>query len=362
MSSSPEPSVRRTRVALLAGLAVVVLAAVAALGAWSVLKDRAEAGQVIRGGLTDVSGRSRPVLLPLGQVDVTVSEPVESVPEGASVDAPRAPWGGSFVGVSWETGYMGGFPTWATVPLGMAPVQPHVHLVVGGHRYPVPGASGGDIVGRRKETIHGEGKAWIAVDGEPKQPVIEIEYDGVTQRVDIATGRRESGRAAPLYSLDRQGAHFRTCPAPRISGLGGVLSVDAKCGVATPLRLPYVSGLGWAKPGREWAVINASVSLPSDGEWRAAAGSGPAADYDLEPVSTTFTLDGRAPRPTPELKDAAFDATRGTGSVVFDVPVNGTGTLRIMQRARAELDDVNGARPPQSDASIILDRAMTLAP
>ena len=146
---------------------------------------------------------------------------------------------------------------------------------------------------------------------------IEVEYDGVTQTLDIATGELDTGLAAgidsPTSTIDTgcgegAGCHLGTDP-------GSTWQVDRNDATITvrPLTIrPYDPELGWAASGQRWATVGmhmASASGVRDGErYRSVDRAGP-----LE-----VTLDGAEPERSTGLGDDRFVDTR-VGSAVFAV-------------------------------------------
>ena len=122
--------------------------------------------------------------------------------------------------------------------------QPTVTLVDGADAIEVPvtakaGGSGAVVVGTRDATA------------------LEVDYDGSTQTVDLATGSVDAGPAEPLVDLAGTATEVgAACPAgdfPRAATL------DHGCEVENIYRLPYISGLGWAEDTGSWLVVDARV-------------------------------------------------------------------------------------------------------
>lgn len=86
--------------------------------------------------------------------------------------------------------------------------------------------------------------------------VLAVDFDGVTQQLEVGTGRRVEDEAAPLYAVeDRDPVRMRCRIAPTPSTLKARTSCRA-----TATALPWVAGLGWAGHRRSWWVVDLDTS------------------------------------------------------------------------------------------------------
>lgn len=99
------------------------------------------------------------------------------------------------------------------------------------------------------------------VVGAKDPSVLQVEYDGVTQSVELETGVVEGDQGEQLKDLESASTTLdRRCPAEAFEPKEAALTHE--CGVRAVHALPYVAGLGWAPDGQTWAVIDADI----DGE------------------------------------------------------------------------------------------------
>jgi hypothetical protein len=102
---------------------------------------------------------------------------------------------------------------------------------------------------------------------EGATPLLKVTDAGRTQSLDLTSGRRGTDAIAGYYPV-RTGTHEgndATATSVRLYG-AAVAALSTQERLATvalndlPVDLlPYAEGRGWAKPGRAWAVVTASV-------------------------------------------------------------------------------------------------------
>lgn len=332
---------RRSLWPVVAVLAVVVVALAVAL---VVIRSqdgrpRAAVGQVF----ADPSdSESLPhlgeVLLPWARTEVGAGDVREELPdlEGAEPNV-RAPDGGSFVRV--EMDLANDYPVpYAAVGLPFA-AQIDVVLHADGRDYPVP-----EVAIDPDQSVDQGGSRWVAVDGEPGDLEVRVTVDGVTQVVDASDGSVDAGQAADLARLAADDvlapAPSTRCGAPRrldTTNIYPSYRPDLTCKVGPVLRMPYVDGLGWAEPGREFVVLQ--VVRPR--ELQLASGRGTDKEFWISDVDVTVRLGGADPVAPPVRANHL-----GTGSIVdpedpdqevFDVAAGeplGDLTVEVVAAAR----------------------------
>lgn len=257
-------------------------------------------------------GKELTVLLPDSEITFVIGAPVETIEHGlldVEYDDPRwedrpdlgAPDGGRLVPLTWRPRLVG-----AALPV-------EVRLVAGDQRIDLASL----VPGNPSDTNEPRSVA-VAVDGEVEVDdlAIEVEYDGLTQTADVASGEVDAGAAQALYEDTRNFS-------------GGCAEVDDQCPLlavdtdspvrprsatftATYLTLyPYDATLGWAEEGTLWAGVQLHL-FGADGVANAEG------DYwsTARQAAPTITLDGAEPVHREGLGDATFNST---GRVVFQV-------------------------------------------
>ncbi len=281
------------------------------------------AGDVVVGHLSDeVQGDETFVLLPSGRIDLTVGKPTSDAVSADQADdgeehAP--PSGGSFVPVSWSHDPFAESGSPAALIAGR-PLPADVSLVVDGKAVDL--GSPYEVVGDQGVTDTGVGTMYVAVDEAPDEIeslTVSVDYDGLTQTVDPATGERDAGAAAPLY--DGSSASVEAdCPSDGWSPTR--VDPDVACHVGPAQRAPYLPGSGWADDGRTWLVVGVTVDFDSVD----VGGVG----YDVTGITPHLTLDGAKPVPTDGLFAEGTRPPSGTtGTYAFDASVDGPDELTI---------------------------------
>jgi hypothetical protein len=215
------------------------------------------------------------VYVPSGALMLRLEEQVTYLDDGSeyTIDDIRAADGTDLVGIEWELDDLFVYPgdvgeammatfqtdlTEQAVSGGMGLAR--LTVVADGHRIRLPGDKSTD-------------KRSHAVVGVPKgsSPTLEVEYDGETQVVDLATRRVESGRAEPLEALAGQPGGMDSwqrgdrvgCPnegQPELNDVGFV------CTVSPVLELPYVRGLGWTDEAMPYVLLDLDLSVAAVSE------------------------------------------------------------------------------------------------
>lgn len=229
------------------------------LGSLAACGDDAEApgqelGELIQARTTvDVKGKPRAdVVLPTGVLQVRAGDPVRSVDAGDTRDleAVTAPAGSVLVPLSWS---------YRSKPLSDLAVlfgedqSVSVEIVSGGSRYTIapPAADAG---GRNNDAFY------VTVEGDAKKLSLAVDYAGVSQTVDLTTGKVKPGRARGLYALRDYRTKESTCPSTKWIDLGEQWTQTFGCVTNRPLISPFVDGR-WAPPGRTFLVIGLTSNL-----------------------------------------------------------------------------------------------------
>ena len=240
---------------------VLLIAALAGAGIW--LSQREEP-PTAAGTLVDqpvdglLVGRSTDVRVPWGRLQVTMTEPVESVEgEDGTLE-------GSFIGIQVELR-----DTEDAVPVDRLPdasfLDPVFSVVADGETWELPALSGW---ADGAEVEPGARRQYVAVPRDAEEVTVTMEYDGVTQTIDAATADVSIGDAAPLYD-----APF---PAPGgpcgdqlwSTGASAVDGAESGCFVRSAATRPYVAGLGWAPEDSRWLVVTVVPGAPGAFEGR----------------------------------------------------------------------------------------------
>ena len=238
-------------------------------------------------------GRTLRVTVPWGTQQVQVGPVRDAAPRtpGAG-ETVRAPRGGRLVYVSAET------DTASLLPLarrpGPGPPDAALAVVAGGRAYPLrglqaPRTASGLLIGTRRAQ-------WVAVAGDASDLRLRVTYDGQSEALDPRRPRPAGGFAA-LGAVAHQARLSRpdircgrerwTAPYGRAPGVPA-----PTCVLGRVDRAPYVGGLGWARPGREWLIVTADA----DGPYRfARRGVEYRNDEQLRDAPPVYALDGQRP-------------------------------------------------------------------
>lgn len=324
--------------------AVVVAALAVVLVVLKNQDDRphAEVGDVFgHPTATDPLPHRGEVLLPWARLQVGAGEPRQELPDlfGAQSNV-QAPEDGSFVQV--EASLADDYQ----VPMAAlaAPYTQQIEVVLraDGRDYPLTGPGG--LTLDPNGPLPQGGTRWVAVEGEPTDLEVRVTVDGLTQVVDASDGSVEAGRAADLADLRAPDALSNTKPVR----CGTVRRLDRaaphveyprtlSCKVTLALRTPYVDGIGWAKPGREFLVVHVVRPQIVD----VATGSGSDLEFWDARVRLTARLDGGTPVGGPVEVNSltqgplTISDPDNPEQVVFDVPQGPVGDLTLGLDVRA---------------------------
>ncbi|HWI42638.1 MAG TPA: hypothetical protein VNS81_03410 [Nocardioides sp.] len=266
-------------------------------------------------------GHDSYVVLPTGRLEVQLGEPVTRIAARDTRDltAVDAPDGATFVPITWQ--YDAGTFMEHGDYLGDAP-SPVIDVLSDGAKYRVAAPA---------EEGRGSESFYLLVSGSGKDPSLEIDFDGVTQTVDLTTGDRSEGRAAGLYDIKTVRKGRRTCKPAVFSGATGAGRLTCTIGAVT--ALPYAGG-AWAEPGHVWLAFEVDTELGRYGVLGSKPGSY-AAFYPVR-VDTRLTVAGEepvldeqaGPSPCPEYTSVSCSDDH---FVVVDATKKGRPKLKIDQ-------------------------------
>ncbi len=324
----PAPAKRRL-VARLSIAAVIAALAVVSLVIWLNLRGGTSSGTVVEVD-SQVTGTSTVVNVPYGAMTLNVTEPLEDLPLGVHDAAETGHW----VGVSW-----------ATLPSDVSKAQQYldldfartaeVVLVADADRYDLLADQSGKPNAR---TPLLEKSVYVALAEAPTEVVVEVTYDGVTQRFtpgirNLNTAIASGLYAAPTWTISAPECDNEwTITAPGFEFYDGDNVVT--CRILDATSTPYLEGQGWAKEGRSWLVVPILTNaLDPFATWPALE-TDPSELYALKLRSTIVEVNGEpAVTVLNYYQDTPDELREGlTGArYVFDVPYAGNRTLTFEQ-------------------------------
>lgn len=252
-------------------------------------------------------GQASSITLPIGRLEISAGKPTTSLSadDTAQLEPVEAPEGSAFVPITWQydAGTFGDYAEYMQTD-----GTPVIDLVAdrASYRIPSPETSG-----------EGAESFYVLVSGSGEDASLAVEYDGVSQSVDLATGERDEGDAAALYDLKRTKVRTRSCTNRGEFALTSLERMrDFSCSVTTPIRLPYAGG-EWAAPGQSWTAVTVSTTVRRYDRTAEDFKSG--ALYVATSVTSTFKLG--ALKPAKVIKDRGLtlcpDETQGGCSTVY---------------------------------------------
>ncbi|GAB3855279.1 hypothetical protein GCM10028801_10630 [Nocardioides maradonensis] len=311
---------RLRRAAVLAALACV-LPALAACGSSG---TQVHAGDVVpaREAKQFANGKLSTLATPIGTLRIRTGKEVTQLTSADTheLTAQTAPAGLTYLPVTWSYEQR---TTRVYSRYVATTALPTVDVRVGSGSYRLPSP----------DPAQGAESFYVLVDSATDHPQLALTFDGVTQTVDLATGKRHVGRARGLYHLSYRTAKDTDCPSPP-SWKETAVSAGS-CSFKAPLLLPYAGGR-WARPGHEWLVIDVRTRLSTYTRAGTTLFSG--GIYYPQGVATTYRLGKR--RPT-EVVRAADDtdacpvsqtgACNSHAVLIFDAKT-ASATLTLQQR------------------------------
>lgn len=280
-------------------------------------------GELIAAARADQFTADEParIVVPTGALRIWTGEPTRTLAaEDVRDTAPfEAAPGTSYVPISWSYD-TAGFEDLSSYLATDA--TPSITLHSGDHSYRLPPPS-----------RHASDQSfYVVVDGDAADLALAVDFDGVTQTVDLHTHERDAGRAATLYETKRPKLRKRECRAADWFEKANS-ATQLNCEVEGPLLLPYANGQ-WAEPGRHWLVVGLTTGFVAYGEL-----DGPAGAHLLGVgVETTLRLGKREPTAVLRARNVADSCpdrrTRlcgWSGRAVFEVGDNHPSRLRVTQ-------------------------------
>lgn len=274
------------------------------------------------------AGAKARVLVPTGALLVWAGAPVQRVGADETRDRTvfEAAPGTSYVPITWRynTSRFDKISNYLNTD-----ATPTVDLQSGEHSYRLPPPS-------RHTRVQ---SFYVVVDGDAEDITLAVGFDGVTQTVDLRTGKRKAHQARGLYDLDELDLKAKPCSTQSWFS-GEFVAARFKCDIVGPLLLPYADGR-WADAGHRWLAVGLSTSLgvysTSDGidgaHWRGSS------------VKTKLTLGGkrspdaviRADNTDDICPDERDHNCKYSARAIFEVGKEAPDSLRVRQTYDLEL-------------------------
>lgn len=295
------------------------------------LVDARQDDQFVEGGTAST------VALPIGRLEISAGKPTTTLTaeDTRQLEAVDAPAGSTFVPITWQydAGTFGDYTDYLDTD-----AKPVIDLVADKATYRLPAP---------KATGEGAESFYALVAGDAEDASLSVDFDGVTQTVDLATGDRVEGAATPLYKLKPRKDRTASCTTDSKFKLSIARSrlPDYACNVTRAARIPYAGG-AWAEKGKTWLVVTLSTTLRRYDLLSEDLRSG--AIYVATSAETSFRL-GKV-KPTKVLEDkeltACPDEEQGGCTkvfhLVFAVDGGSSSTLRMDQTYDLALSSVWG--------------------
>jgi hypothetical protein len=287
------------------------------------------------------SGKRSMIALPVGRLRIWTEKTTDSAASDDTRQLQKldAPDGAVLVPITFQ--YSNDFA--AAQSFVNTDAQPVVDLETGGETYRLPTPDTSDESGE---------SFFVVVDGDAKRVTLKVTFDGVSQTVDLHTGKRQAGRAEPLYSLEANRLQARDCGSdPWVDQ--PLTAIDYACDITGPLVLPYADG-AWAKEGHVFLAVGLNTQLRT---WGLASGTGGGALYSGAGARLNATLDDQKPVDTTKdvsktCPDFATGACLADTFFVFDVDANNIpDQLDVDETYRLQLRQSYGAFHPPNKAT-----------
>ncbi|GAB4013905.1 hypothetical protein GCM10028772_43500 [Nocardioides ultimimeridianus] len=335
---------RLRRAAVLAALACL-LPALAACGASG---TQVKAGDVVpaREAKQFVHGKLSTLATPIGTLHIRTGAEVTQLSSSDTheLTAQTAPDGLAYLPVMWSYDQR---TTRVYSRYVASNALPIVDVRVGDASYRLPSP----------DPAQGAESFYVLVAAGSDHPQLALDFDGVTQTVDLTTGRRHVGRAQGLYRLSYRTKKATDCPSAPTWVENA--NSNSTCTISGPLVLPYAGG-AWAKPGHEWLVVTVKTRLATYVQAGETAASG--GIYYPQAVKGTFHLGGHTPVTTIGASDDSDEcpvprtgACNTNTALVFDSSNHGS-TLTVALRYRLKLGSGWGGydgRPFESEVGTL---------
>jgi hypothetical protein len=162
--------------------------------------------------------------------------------------------------------------------------------------------------------VDGSGSLVVSVPADAEEVALQVRFDGVTQRISLATGVRAEGfppvlyRSKPTVTMGSSLAANAAMPAGDPAGAGGTV---------TEVRLVgWLEGRGWAPPGKAFLV-------PVLADWKTTPPCCEVTGVEIVPEFVVVPTDG-------ERKEAFDDDSPSQPDPVFEVAADFTrGTIEM---------------------------------
>lgn len=291
------------------------------------------------------------VVLPRGKLEVTVGEPAKtlSANDTRELEAMTAPDGSTFVPITWQydAATFGDYADYLSTP-----DTPAIDLVADGASYRLPAPL---------ESGEGSTSFYVLVSGSAKEPSLSVDFDGVTQTVDLMTGDRDTGDAAALYKLKRPKSKPRSCTEKVAYGNKEVVVAPTQfaCSIRRVARLPY-AGSAWAEPGHTWLAVTIRTSLrrvdviaPDRKSGAIYYADAVTPEFELGKAKAVEVIEDRTDRACPDVRQGGCTTVF---HVIFDLPKGGSTRLVAELAYELTLNSVVGG----ADAEDLLRLPVTV--
>ena len=299
-------------------------------------------GDVIRAQSNDQfrKGRETTVALPTGRLLIYTEDPVDSAgtDDTRSREEVDAPAGAVLLPITWQ------YDTWASDRLnGIVATEdtPRISLVSDGEGHPLSPPD--------KDAKAGQ-SFYVVVDGDAKDAALEVEFDGVTQTVNLLTRGRDAGKAEALYEIEDARLQKQVCDEGEWFDTR-TAAAEFTCEIIGPVLTSYAAG-EWAPDGRLWLALTLTTGMGTYAEVLLGGG----ARYAPVQIKLDPTIDGDSPDtvlssdtgkdlcPVPVLKTCGWSR-----HLIFEVPSDDgeQGPLDLDLSYKLELLNSWGAATPE---------------
>lgn len=341
---------RRRSVRLWAGLLAVAVVATGVVVHHQQTKDRLAAGASRTGEYSMSDGyRSAGIdfTVPNAQVRVSIELGRKGIrTHNDKLQTVRAPGGGLLAHLSWtSTSTAADGSDAGTRPSRLRVRSGDTAVVVDPSLSPDP-ASAADTDDEKEQKI-------VALPGKLSDVVVEVEFAGRTQAVQVIDGRREPGDFAGLYrtAVYLGGTQPVSIQQSQPTDPKSPFRWSGSASAGRALRLPYVEGLGWAPVGREWVLVRGAgytMDTTDAVSWSTAD-----AYARYSPTGTpvvAVTLDGRAPVKFLGKMGVrtSYDFQTGSRDCVFSVPTGNAFSIETVVRTKVHRTSGDATAPASS--------------
>jgi hypothetical protein len=268
----------RLRHAALAAAVACLLPTLAACGDNGTVS---QAGDVVpaRQAKQFLHAKTSTVATPIGTLQVHAGKPLEKVPAGDTreLTAQTAPAGTTYLPITWRYDEKTTNTYADYIETSELPVV-DLHSGDGSYRLPTP------------DPAQGVESFYVLVAKSAEHPVLDVAFDGVTQTVDLVTGKRHAGRARALYKLSHERLRPKKCSG-KVTW-SEIARAAQTCRITGPFLLPYAGGQ-WARPGHQWLVMSVATVLTT--YLQAGTAPGSAGIYTPLSLKTTYRLGRHKP-------------------------------------------------------------------